>query len=152
MRNVCEQKTSIINLVILCCLWTDTLLLESVYTPKGYPEFESRSLRKRISTDNGCRIRHPFYTFRLHNMCSKKECISILQEYLPRIQSEFGVTGLCLFGSMARGDNRPDSDVDLLVDMPPKILLLAELKIFLEQIYNRIPPKHATKNMYEHFY
>lgn len=72
--------------------------------------------------------------FQAPQMSSKKECISILQAYLPRIQSEFGVTGLCLFGSMARGDNRPDSDVDLLVDMPPKILLLAELKIFLEQI------------------
>lgn len=46
----------------------------------------------------------------------------------------YGVTGLCLFGSMARGDNRPDSDVDILVDMPPKILLMEGLRSFLENL------------------
>ncbi|MDE6206697.1 MAG: nucleotidyltransferase domain-containing protein [Muribaculaceae bacterium] len=53
---------------------------------------------------------------------------------MPRIQSEFGVTGLCIFGSMARGDYRTDSDVDILVDMPPKIFLMSALKDFLEQL------------------
>ena len=69
-------------------------------------------------------------------MCTSQECIKILNENLPRIQSEFGVTGLCLFGSMARGDNRPDSDVDILVDMPPKIFLIGALKEYLDQILN----------------
>ncbi|MDE6483984.1 MAG: nucleotidyltransferase domain-containing protein [Duncaniella sp.] len=53
---------------------------------------------------------------------------------MPRIRSEFGVTRLCIFGSVARGDNHPDSDVDILVDMPPKIFLLSSLKDFLEKI------------------
>lgn len=69
-------------------------------------------------------------------MCSSKECIEILKANLPRIQSEFGVTGLCLFGSVARGDNRPDSDVDILVDMPPKLFTIIRLKHFLESILN----------------
>jgi len=30
-----------------------------------------------------------------------------------------GITGLRVFGSVARGDDRPDSDVDLLADLPP---------------------------------
>ena len=30
-----------------------------------------------------------------------------------------GVTGLALFGSRARGDNRADSDIDLLADVDP---------------------------------
>ncbi|MDE7377065.1 MAG: nucleotidyltransferase domain-containing protein [Muribaculaceae bacterium] len=67
-------------------------------------------------------------------MCTSKDCISILKDNMPRIRSEFGVTSLCLFGSMARGDNRADSDVDILVDMPPKIFLMSGLKDFLEQI------------------
>ena len=67
-------------------------------------------------------------------MCSSKECIEILLENLPRIQKDYGVTSLRLFGSMARGDNRMDSDVDILVDMPPKILLISALKDFLEQL------------------
>lgn len=53
---------------------------------------------------------------------------------MHQIQSEFGVTGLCLFGSMARDDNRSNSDIDLLVDMPPKILQLSALHRFLEEL------------------
>jgi uncharacterized protein len=35
-----------------------------------------------------------------------------------------GVTGLRVFGSVARGQDRPDSDVDLLADLPPELGLL----------------------------
>jgi predicted nucleotidyltransferase len=34
------------------------------------------------------------------------------------------VTNLRVFGSVARGEDRPDSDVDLLVDLPPDMGLL----------------------------
>ncbi|MDE6326209.1 MAG: nucleotidyltransferase domain-containing protein, partial [Duncaniella sp.] len=44
--------------------------------------------------------------------------------------------GLCIFGSMARGDNRENSDVDILVDMPPEIFLMSALKRFLEGLLN----------------
>ncbi len=67
-------------------------------------------------------------------MCNSADCIRILSENIPQIQSEFGVTSLCIFGSVARGDNRPDSDIDILVEMPPKMLLLSGLKSFLERI------------------
>lgn len=67
-------------------------------------------------------------------MCSKNDCITKIRENLPYIQKEYGVTGLSIFGSVARGDNRPDSDVDILVDMPPKILLMSALKDYLENI------------------
>ncbi|MDE6468251.1 MAG: nucleotidyltransferase domain-containing protein [Muribaculaceae bacterium] len=69
-------------------------------------------------------------------MCDSKECLALLNKHLPYLQKEFGVRGLCLFGSFARGDNGPDSDVDLLVDMPPKIILLSALKDFLERLLN----------------
>jgi len=67
-------------------------------------------------------------------MCEKDKCISLLNENLPYLQHEFGVSGLCIFGSVARGDNRHDSDVDILVDMPPKILLMSALKQYLETL------------------
>ncbi|MDE6027080.1 MAG: nucleotidyltransferase domain-containing protein [Muribaculaceae bacterium] len=67
-------------------------------------------------------------------MCNKNECITKLQESLPYIQKEYGVTGLCLFGSVARGDNRPDSDIDLLVEMPPKIFALTALHRYFENL------------------
>ncbi len=36
-----------------------------------------------------------------------------------RVARRHGVTRVRVFGSMARGDARPDSDVDLLVDVGP---------------------------------
>ena len=67
-------------------------------------------------------------------MCDKNECITKIRENLSYIQKEYGVTGLSLFGSMARGDNGPDSDVDILVDMPPKIFALTALHRYLENL------------------
>lgn len=67
-------------------------------------------------------------------MCEKNNCLAILHENSSRIQNEFGVTSMSLFGSVARGDNNPDSDVDILVEMPPKIFLMSALKEFLESV------------------
>lgn len=69
-------------------------------------------------------------------MCTQSECIKVLTENKSYLQSEYGVTGLTLFGSTARGDNRPESDVDILVEMPPKIFLMSALKEYLENILN----------------
>lgn len=65
-------------------------------------------------------------------MCDAQECIKILKDNTPYIKKEYGVTGLCLFGSVARGDNDADSDVDILVEMPPKIFVISALHRFLE--------------------
>ncbi len=67
-------------------------------------------------------------------MCDTNECVAKLLESLPYIQKEYGVTGLTLYGSVARGDNTPESDIDLLVDMPPKIFAIVRLKEYLESI------------------
>ena len=69
-------------------------------------------------------------------MCTQSTCIKLLTENKSYLQSEFGVTGMTLFGSTARGEQRPDSDIDILVDMPPKIFLMSALKQYLEKILN----------------
>lgn len=67
-------------------------------------------------------------------MRDRNDCIQLIRNELPYIQQEYGVTGLSLFGSVARGDNRSDSDVDILVDMPPKIFAVTALHRYLEKI------------------
>ena len=67
-------------------------------------------------------------------MCSRHECISRLIDATPYIRQEFGVKSMYLFGSMARGDNRPGSDVDVCVDMPPKAFRILALKDFLQDL------------------
>lgn len=67
-------------------------------------------------------------------MCTRTECIEKLTNAAPYIREEFGVRSMCLFGSMARGDNNPDSDVDLFVDMPPRALKVLKLKTFLQDL------------------
>jgi predicted nucleotidyltransferase len=48
------------------------------------------------------------------------------QEILDRLRQnehalrERGVTHAALFGSRVRGDNRPDSDIDLMIDIDPE--------------------------------
>ncbi len=48
-----------------------------------------------------------------------EQIITKLKALRPALRAE-GVTHLALFGSRARGDNRPDSDIDLLIDIDPE--------------------------------
>ncbi len=49
---------------------------------------------------------------------------------------DFGVAALHVFGSVARGDERSDSDLDLLVDFikPPTYDQYMKLKFYLEDL------------------
>jgi hypothetical protein len=67
-------------------------------------------------------------------MCSRQECISRLTAASEHIKKEFGVKSLLLFGSMARGDNDVNSDVDVCVDMPPKLFKIIEFRQYLKDL------------------
>ncbi len=49
---------------------------------------------------------------------TREEIIAKLKENAPAIKAE-GVTKLAIFGSRARGDERPDSDLDVLIEVEP---------------------------------
>lgn len=67
-------------------------------------------------------------------MKTKEELISIIKLHAEELRSVFGVRSLRLFGSVSRGEQTEGSDVDLCVDMQPKIYLLVRLKRFLEEL------------------
>ena len=54
-------------------------------------------------------------------MKTREEILKLLRRDRPVLQSRFKVRHLALFGSYARGDQRQDSDVDILVDVDSSI-------------------------------
>jgi predicted nucleotidyltransferase len=68
------------------------------------------------------------------------------QEILDRLRQnehalrERGVTHAALFGSRLRGDNRPDSDIDLLIDIDPEavqdVYAYVGLKSFIAELFS----------------
>ncbi len=54
-------------------------------------------------------------------MLTKETILKTLAETKPQLQTQFKVHAIALFGSYARADQRPKSDVDILVDVDPSI-------------------------------
>ncbi len=54
-------------------------------------------------------------------MITKEEILRTLAQDKPELQKQFKVSKMALFGSYSRGDQRPDSDVDILVEVDPSI-------------------------------
>lgn len=67
-------------------------------------------------------------------MRTAKEYIDLISAHADELRSQFGIRSLRLFGSVSRGEQREDSDVDICVDMEPRLYLLVRLKRFLEQL------------------
>ncbi|MBP1696607.1 MAG: nucleotidyltransferase domain protein [Deltaproteobacteria bacterium] len=63
-----------------------------------------------------------------------RQLLDILKKEKPYLQEEFNLLSIALFGSYAKGAERPDSDIDLLVELAePSFDSLAGLQIYLEK-------------------
>ena len=65
-----------------------------------------------------------------------EKAIELLSAHMTEIRQRFGVESLALFGSVARGEARPESDLDVLVVFreSPGMFDFMELKQYIEQI------------------
>lgn len=68
----------------------------------------------------------------------KKYVLMRLAEKSERLKT-YGVKSLAVFGSVARGESGPRSDIDFLVEFtpPPTFSRYMGLKLFLEDLFGR---------------
>jgi predicted nucleotidyltransferase len=70
---------------------------------------------------------------------NRQEIIAMLRENEPTLRAR-GVSHAALFGSRARGDNRPDSDIDIMIEFDPAahvtVFNYAGLKDYIASLFD----------------
>jgi predicted nucleotidyltransferase len=79
------------------------------------------------------------------------EIKEILRAERPYLAEKYGVTVVGVFGSYVRGEQEPDSDIDILIELerPPRISLLGlvELEYYLSELLGTKVDVAIKKNL-----
>lgn len=68
-------------------------------------------------------------------MKTKEECIRLIGSCKQKLQQEYGIRSLRIFGSVARGEQTEQSDVDICIEAEPTGLIrFAGLRRFFEEL------------------
>ena len=67
-------------------------------------------------------------------MKTTKEYILLISSKAEELKRDFGIKSLRIFGSVSRNEQHEGSDVDVCVDMAPKVYMVVRLKRFLEDL------------------
>ena len=70
----------------------------------------------------------------------REDVLKKLEHHLPQIQQQFGIETLGIFGSVARGEDGPESDIDILYKFSTEVIRLRQfmgLKEYLEDLLGR---------------
>jgi hypothetical protein len=78
-----------------------------------------------------------------------QDIIGDKREAILRLAHHYGMTNVRVFGSVARGEARPDSDVDLLVDYVrvPTLITLIAFEQDVEDLLGRSVDITIAKNL-----
>lgn len=69
-------------------------------------------------------------------MKSTSEYISILKDYMTRNAAKYGIIRMGIFGSVARGEQKEDSDVDICLETSkPNMFALVHIKEDLQALF-----------------
>ena len=79
------------------------------------------------------------------------EFAQILRDHMPELEREYGVASLALFGSYVRGEEREDSDLDVLVNLnrPMGLLAFIALGDYLTELVGRQVDLTTTRSALE---
>lgn len=67
-------------------------------------------------------------------MLDRAQTIEKLKSTRQYLSEHYGVSSMFLFGSVARNEQREDSDVDVCVEMKPNLFNRAGVKIYLQEL------------------
>lgn len=68
------------------------------------------------------------------------DVLALLRDHEPELKNRFGVAKIGIFGSFSRGEERPDSDVDVLVTFrkgKETFNNYMDCKFYLEDLFGR---------------
>jgi len=84
---------------------------------------------------------------------ANQEILEVLRQEKAYLRDTFGVISIAVFGSYAKGVERPDSDIDILVELrEPRFDLFAGLQIYLEDKFGkRVELIRKRKGLSERF-
>ena len=68
---------------------------------------------------------------------TSSEILAQLRLLKPILNQNYGVSKIGIFGSFARNQTQPNSDIDIVVEMQPDLLKRVHLKYYLEAYFGR---------------
>jgi predicted nucleotidyltransferase len=94
------------------------------------PDQEKRKEKLKIERENGI-----FAKTKTREMGYSPEYIRLLREYKQQHASQYGITRLGIFGSVARGEQTESSDIDIIMESSPiSLLTVIGIKYELEDL------------------
>ena len=96
-------------------------------------------MRKKLSENLEISRKVPIFAIKTdykgNQMKSQTEILNLLRRYKPTAQKKYGLTRIGIFGSVARGEQTADSDVDVCYEgQAPSLLTLDMFQTELEQL------------------
>jgi predicted nucleotidyltransferase len=71
------------------------------------------------------------------NKITPNEILERLRTLKPELAERYAIDRIGIFGSVARDEAQPMSDIDIVVYMPPDLLKRVRLKAELESLFGR---------------
>lgn len=77
----------------------------------------------------------PLHGLKFFVMKSRTEYMELLRSYFENTAKQYGVSRMGIFGSVARGEQGEQSDVDVAYEGKPDLLLRIRMKMDLEKLF-----------------